>query len=144
VATIDMGEKRGTAVRPFRGQRGPRPTQCGLCRGQLMYKVASSSIQPFGHNRHGLKIGSGWLCLFSGVSWVPIEHKVACAEAYLHTKWHISPPSRLDTMDNGRKLGVLCPIRGGGAASPSNTMSRRLTPTSVPSGILIHAAVSPQ
>jgi len=40
------------------------------------------------------KIGWGWVCLFSAGSWVPIEHKVdlaeayllAWAEAYLHTK----------------------------------------------------------
>jgi len=31
---------------------GPRLIQCGLGRGLLLYQVASSSIQPFGHNRH--------------------------------------------------------------------------------------------
>jgi len=35
----------------------------------------------------------------------------------------------------------LCPIMGGGAVSPSNTMSRRSRPASVPTGILIHSAV---
>ena len=39
------------------------------------------------------KLGGG--VPFSGVSWVPIEHKLAWAEAYLHTKWHLSPSSRL-------------------------------------------------
>jgi len=47
---------------------------------------------------------------FPGGSWVPIEHKVAWAEAYLHTKWHLSPSIRLATTDIGRKLG------GGGCA----------------------------
>ena len=37
-------------------------------------------------------------------------------------------------------VGV-CPFRGGGAGSPSNTMSPRLRPTSVPSSILMHTAV---
>jgi len=37
--------------------------------------------------------------------------------------------------------GCCAPLRGGGAGSPSNTMSRRPRPTSVPSGILIHLAV---
>jgi len=50
--------------------------------------------------------------LFSGVSWIPIEHKVAWAEAYLHIKWHLSLSSRLATTDIGQKLG-LCPFRGG-------------------------------
>ena len=45
-----------------------RPTmiliQCGLGRGLLPYEVASSSIQPFDHNRHGPKIGWGGCALF--------------------------------------------------------------------------------
>ena len=54
VATIDMGRKdgRGAAV-PFRTELGPRLIQCGLGRGLHPYQVASSSIQPFGHNKHG-------------------------------------------------------------------------------------------
>jgi len=38
--------------------------------------------------------------LFWG-SWVPIEHKVAWAEAYLYTKWHIDASSRLVTIEMG-------------------------------------------
>jgi len=30
-----------------------------------------------------------------------MEHKVAWAEAYLHSKWHLSPSSRLATTDIG-------------------------------------------
>jgi len=30
-----------------------------LCRGLPPYEVDSRSIQPFGHNRHGPKIGRG-------------------------------------------------------------------------------------
>ena len=45
-------------------------------------------------------------------SWVPIEHKVAWAEAYFYTKWHLSPSSRLAITDIGRKLGAV-PFRGG-------------------------------
>jgi len=49
---------------------GPHVTQCGLGRGLPSHQVASRSIQPFGHNRHGLKIGG---CTpFFGESWVPI------------------------------------------------------------------------
>jgi len=43
----------------------------------LPYQAASSSIQPFGHNRHGPKIGWGGCAHFSGGSWVHIEHNVA-------------------------------------------------------------------
>ena len=35
-------------------------------------------------------------------------------------------------------------FRGGGAGSPSNTMSSRLRPTSIPSGILMHPALWPK
>jgi len=59
----------------------------------------------------GQKLGGG-STLFSGGSWVLIEHKVAWAEAYLDNKWHLSPFSRLATTDIGPKLG-LCPFRGG-------------------------------
>jgi len=77
------------------------------------------------------------LCLFFLGELGPSQ-TVAWAEAYLHTiKLHLSPPSRLATMDIGRKLEWgLCPFRGGGAGSPSNNVVR-LRPTSVPCGILI-------
>jgi len=60
----------------------------------------------------GQKLGAGGCALFSGASWVPIEHKVAWAEAYLHTKWHLSPSSHLATTDTGRKLGGCAPLEG--------------------------------
>jgi len=49
----------------------------------------------------------------------------------------------LATINMGRKEWLLCPFRGRGAGSPSSTMSPGLRPTSIPSGILIHAAVWP-
>jgi len=54
LATVDMGRKLGAV--PF-GELGPHVTQCGLGRGLPSYQVASWSIQPFGHNRYGPKIG---------------------------------------------------------------------------------------
>jgi len=59
VTTVDMGRKEGrvAAVLLSRGELGPRLTQCGLGRGLLPYQVASLSIQPFGHNRHGPQTG---------------------------------------------------------------------------------------
>ena len=57
---IDMGRKEGGGCcAPFAGELGPHLTQCGLGRGLLPYQVASSSIQPFGGNVHGPKIGWG-------------------------------------------------------------------------------------
>ena len=50
----------GAAVSPFSGGRGGAGfhlTHCGLGRGLPPCQVASWSIQPFGHNRHGPKIG---------------------------------------------------------------------------------------
>jgi len=47
-----MGLKEGGAV-PFRGALGTRLIQFGLRRCLLPYQVASSSIQPFGHNSVG-------------------------------------------------------------------------------------------
>jgi len=38
------------------------------------------------------------------------SNNVAWAEAYLLTKWHLDPSSRLATTDMGRKLGVLFPL----------------------------------
>jgi len=54
VATIDMGLKGGGGVVPLSlGALGTRLIQCGLRGGLLPYQVASSSIQPFGHNSVG-------------------------------------------------------------------------------------------
>ena len=39
----------------------------------------------------------GMLCPFLGGSWVPIQHNVPWAEAYLHTKWKLDPSSHLAT-----------------------------------------------
>jgi len=41
------------------GELGPHLAQCGLGQGLPPYQLASWSIQLFGHNRHGPKIGEG-------------------------------------------------------------------------------------
>jgi len=58
------GLKRGGLLWAFHGQLGPHLIQCGLDRGLLPYQVASSSIQPFGLNRHGPQIRWGWVWSF--------------------------------------------------------------------------------
>jgi len=58
-ATIDMGWKVGGCCAPFLDEElGVHLTRCCcLGRGLSPCQVASWSIQPFGHNRHGPKIG---------------------------------------------------------------------------------------
>jgi len=52
-----FGRKVGAALLPF-WELGPHLTQYHLGRGLHPYQLASWSMQPFGHNRHGPKIGS--------------------------------------------------------------------------------------
>ena len=59
-----------------------------------------------------------------GMELGPIDHKVAWAEAYLHTKWHLSPSSRLVTTDIGRKLERGCTLLGEGDLGPHLTQCR--------------------
>ena len=54
--------------------------------------------------------------------WVPIYHKVAWAEVYLYTKWHLDASSRLAAIKMGGKLGALPPFMGVGAGSRSNSV----------------------
>jgi len=42
-----------------------------------------------------------------------VLHAVAWAEAYLHTKWHLTPSSRLATMDTGKNWGGSAPLEEG-------------------------------
>jgi len=62
LATSDMDRKLG--VPPFCSGLGPHLVQFGLGRCLPPHQVASWSIQPFDHNRHGPKIGG--LCPFGG------------------------------------------------------------------------------
>jgi len=60
---------------------------------------------------------------FSGRAGSPFN-KVPCAEAYLHTKWHLDASSRFATIEMGQKLGRGAPpLLGEGAGSPSNTVA---------------------
>jgi len=68
---------------------------------------------------------------------------VAWAEAYIRTEWYFDPSSRLATTDMGRKMGAL-PLIGEGELGTHLTKSLGPRPTSIPSGILIYAAIWPQ
>jgi len=52
-----------------------------------------------------------------------VTQYVVWAEAYLRTKWHLDPCSRLTTIDMGLKLGASPPFWGGGLG-PHLTQSR--------------------
>jgi len=80
--------------------------------------LASRSIQPFGHNKHGPK--SAGLCPLWGREDGYPSNNVAWAKAYQVVSWSI----HLATTDMGRKLGACAPL-GRGSWVPSNTMWRR-------------------
>ena len=85
LATIDMGRKLGGCA--FLELR-PHLTQRRLGRSLPQYQVASWSIQPMGHNKHGPQIGG--LCPFGGEgAGSPSKTQCASAKAYLHAKFHI-------------------------------------------------------
>jgi len=88
---VDFFRMGGCA--PWAVELGPHITQCCPGRGLPSYQVASWSIQPYSHNKHGPKIGG-------------------CD-----------------------------PFGGEGAESPFSTMWPGPRPTSIPSCVLIHAAV---
>ena len=98
--------------------------------------MASWSIQKFGHNKHGQKTRWGLCPFILGGSCVPIEHEVAWAEAYLHTKWHLDTSSPLARIDTGQKWGAAVPLLG--------EMGPHLPQCGCVKGTLIHPAVWPQ
>jgi len=88
VATKDMVRKGGAAV-PISRRAGTPSNTMWLGGGLLPYQVASSSLHPSSRlatTDMGRKLGGGGCAFFSEGSGVPIEHKVAWAKAYLHTK----------------------------------------------------------
>jgi len=138
---------KSEGVVPFsRGNMGHHLTRCDLGWGLPPYQVLSWSIKPFGHNRHGPKIGG--LCpSFRGRGQGELgPHLAKCSMDWgpppcQVPSWSIQPFGR---NRHGPKIGGSAPFSGGGAGSPSNTMSLRPRPTSKPSGILIHPAIWPQ
>jgi len=105
LVTTKMGRQWGGSA-PFLGRElGLHLAQCGLEQRPPPCRVPFWSIQPFGHIRHGPKIGEGSSPPLSGS-----ESNVVWAEAYLRTKWHLDQCSRLAATEMGRKLGRgLCP-----------------------------------
>ena len=104
-----MGQKLGRGSdHIFRERLGPCLTPQGRRGwGLSPCQVLSWPIQPFGHNKHGPKIG-GSAAFFGEGSGVQVE------------SWSMQS---LAATDMGRKLGV-CPYGRGGVGSPSNNVAR--------------------
>jgi len=67
-------------------------------------------------------LAENWgLCTFRGGGAGSPSNTVAYAEAYLRTKWHLDPCSRLTAINVGRKLGAPPLFGEVGAGSPSTT-----------------------
>jgi len=99
LGTIDMGQKLG-AVPPFWGGGAGSPSSTmwpgRLGRGLHPYQVAPWSIEPFGHNIYGPKLGG---CAPLGEEELG-PHLTQCGqeEAYLHAKFHLDTSNRLATV----------------------------------------------
>jgi len=111
-----MRQKLGGGSAPFFGRElGPHLTHCHLGRGLPSYQVASW----MGHLAAidmGRKLRGS--ATFLGRGLVPIYHKVAWAEAYLHAKYHLDLSSRLATINMGRFFGAELPPFGEGSGIP--------------------------
>jgi len=136
-----MGQNCGALSLFGGGEPYPHLAQCGLDQGPPPCQVPPWSIQQFGHNRHGPKIGEGLSPIFwegmgshrtqSPLGWGLPPYQVA--------SWRIQP---FGYNRNGLKIGEGAPPPFlEGAGSPSNTKSHGLRPTSTPSTILIHFAL---
>ena len=91
-----MGRKLGWPVPRFLGgevgELGPHLEQCGLGQDLPPYQVASWSIQPFGHNRHGPKIGGLSPILEEGVGHHPTQSGLGWGlPPYQVASWSIQP-----------------------------------------------------
>jgi len=72
-------------------------------REMLQVLTSSCDGRPFGRNRHRPKTDGRAVPLFGGGDW----HNVAWVEAYLRTKWHLYPSSRLATTNMSQNLGAV-------------------------------------
>jgi len=90
----------------------------------------------------GRKLESGLHPLLGREAWCPYNI-VDWAEAYHHAQYQVHSSRRLATTNMGRRFGAPLPFWVGGAG-PRLTQSPGRRPSSIPSDILIHAAIWPQ
>jgi len=115
----------------------------GPSRGWPNKSSAVDEMGDRGHNRHGPKIG-GLLCPFRGI-WDPVWYNMCLGQGLPSYQAASASFQPFGHNRHGPKLGRGgCALFLGVAESTSNTMSRRSRSTSLPSDILIHAAVWPQ
>jgi len=110
----------------------PGPRFTSVPSGILIHPL----LQPFGHNRHGPKIGCG-MSPFSGGAGYPMDTKSPGPRPISPYQAELVHPAAFGHNGHWLKIGG-CSLLGEGDGFPSNTMSPRLRLTSVPSGILIH------
>ena len=79
------------------GVRWAQLTQCRLGRGLPPYQVELDPTSRLAATEMGRKLGA---VPFGRGSWVPIEHNVAAAEAYLRAKFRPGPSNRLPQYTN--------------------------------------------
>jgi len=130
---------------PRSREMGPRLVQCGLHRGLLLYQAASSSIQPFDHNRHGPKMGGSGCALVLGVAGSTsntMSRRPRPTSIPSSILMHPAVWPQEKWTENWR--GGSAPFWERCARSPSNTKSSGPRPSSIPSDFLIHAAIWPQ
>jgi len=130
LAKIDMGRKWGDCAPFGRGELSAHVTQYGLGRCLPSYQGASWSMQLFGHNRHGPKIGGG-LCPLLGQGDLG-PHVTQCR------LWPTFLPSGILIHRSIWPHQILSenwevvPLWGGESRSPYNTMWPGPRPTCTP------------
>ena len=118
-AAAEMGDRGHNRHGPNRwGAAVPLSRRAGTPSNTIWPGPRSISV-PSGVFIHSViwsqrTVDKNWgLCPFrEGEAGSP-SNKVAWAEAYLHTKWHLDASSRLATIKMGRKLGLLPHFWGG-------------------------------
>ena len=89
---IDMCRKVAAAV-PLSVRRAGSPSNTMPPGPRLTSVPSGILVHPAVWAQYTWAENGGCYALWG--SWVPILHNVACAEAYLRTKWHLDPSGRL-------------------------------------------------
>ena len=136
-----MGQNWVAWVCPFSwGYLGPHRTQCRVGRGLPPYQVVSSSMQPFGHNRHGPKTGEALPPFWRGRTGSPSNTMSLWSKPTSLPSGILMHPASWPQQIWAENWGPV-PHWGRRAGSPSNTIWPGPRPTRMPSFILIRPTV---